>query len=89
MPSRRRIGTIALIFFLGVILGSVLGEIIGLILPQDNVIRELFTTGKEFVVGPVHIDLIILTFTIGFSLKVNLISVLGIIAVAFLLRLYY
>jgi len=33
--------------------------------------------------------LIILTFTIGFSLKVNLISVLGIIAVAFLLRLYY
>jgi len=79
---------VALVFFLGVILGSVVGELIGLLLPEGNVIRELFVSGKEFRVGPAHLDLIVFTFTIGFTLKVNLVSVLGIIIVAFLLRMY-
>ena len=38
--------------------------------------------------GPAHLDMIVFTFTIGFTLKVNLVSVLGIIIVAFLLRMY-
>lgn len=88
MPAKRRIGMVALVFFLGVVLGSVVGELIGLLLPQGSVIRELFVKGKEFQVGPVMLDLVVFTFTVGFSLKVNLVSVLGIILVAFLLRLY-
>lgn len=88
MPFKRRIGLIALVFFLGVILGSVVGELIGILLPEDNVIRQLFISGSEFHVGPVFVNMIAFTFTIGFSLKVNLVSVLGIIVVAFLLRLY-
>ncbi len=79
---------VALVFLLGVVLGSVVGELIGLLLPDDNVIRELFVSGKVLRVGPLHLDLIVLTFTIEFSLKVNLVSVLGIIVVAFLLRMY-
>ena len=88
MLAKRRIGMIALVFFLGVVLGSVVGEVIGLLLSEGNVIRELFVSGKEFRVGPAHLDLIVFTFTIGFTLKVNLVSVLGIIVVAFLLRMY-
>jgi hypothetical protein len=88
LPAKRRIGLVALVFFLGVILGSVVGELIGLLLPEDNIIRTLFVSGKEFQVGPVFCDLIVFTFTIGFTLKVNLISVLGIVLMAFLLRLY-
>jgi len=88
LPAKRRIGMVALVFFLGVVLGSVVGELIGLLLPDGNVIRELFVSGKEFKAGPADIDLIVFTFTIGFSLKVNLVSVLGIIVVAFLLRMY-
>ena len=88
MPAKRRIGMIALVFFLGVVLGTVVGEMIGRLLPADNVIRELFIYGKEFQVGPVYCNLIVFTFTVGFSLKVNLVSVLGIILVAFLLRWY-
>jgi hypothetical protein len=79
---------VALVFFLGVVLGSVVGELIGQLLPDGNVIRELFVSGREFRVGPAHLDLIVFTFTIGFSFKVNLVSVLGIIIVAFLLRMY-
>ena len=88
MPARRRIGLVALVFFLGVILGSVVGELIGLLLPEDNILRTLFVSGKEFQVGPFYCDLIVFSFTAGFSLKVNLISVLGIVLVAFILRLY-
>lgn len=88
MSAKRRIGMVALVFLLGVVLGSVVGELIGLLLPDDNVIRELFVSGKVLRVGPLHLDLIVLTFTIEFSLKVNLVSVLGIIVVAFLLRMY-
>jgi hypothetical protein len=88
LPAKKRIGLVALFFFLGVILGSVVGELIGLVLPEGNVIRALFVAGKEFQFGPVYCDLIVFSFTIGFTLKVNLISVLGIAVVAFLLRLY-
>lgn len=88
MAAKRRIGLVALAFFLGVVLGSVVGEVIGLLLPEGNVIRELFISGKEFSVSPVTVNLIVFTFTVGFSLKVNLISVLGIIFVALLLRIY-
>lgn len=88
MHAKRRIGMIALVFFLGVVLGSVVGEVIGLLLPEGNVLRELFVSGKEFRVGPAHLDMVVFSFTIGFTLKVNLVSVLGIIVVAFMLRIY-
>lgn len=88
MAAKRRIGLVVLVFFLGVIVGSVVGELIGLLLPEGNVMRELFVSGKEFKVGPLNLDLIVFTLTFGFSLKVNLISVLGIVLVALLLRMY-
>lgn len=88
MAAKRRIGLVALVFFLGVIVGSVVGELIGLLLPEGNVMRELFVSGTEFKVGPLNLDLIVFTLTFGFSLKVNLISVLGIVLVALLLRMY-
>jgi hypothetical protein len=88
VAAKRRIGLVALVFFLGVIVGSVVGELIGLLLSEGNVMRELFVSGKEFKVGPLNLDLIVFTLTFGFSLKVNLISVLGIVLVALLLRMY-
>ena len=88
MAVKRRIGLVALVFFLGVIVGSVVGEMIGLILPEGNVMRELFVSGKVLKVGPLELDLIVFALTFGFTLKVNLISVLGIVVVALLLRIY-
>lgn len=88
MSYKRGIGLVALVFFLGVVLGSVVGELIGVIFPEDSVMRQLFVSGSEFHVGPLFFNLIVFTFTFGFSLKVNLVSILGIIVVAFLLRFY-
>jgi hypothetical protein len=88
VAAKRRIGLIALVLFLGVIVGSVVGEVIALILPEGNVMRDLFVSGKVLKVGPLDLDLLVFTLTFGFSLKVNLISVLGIVFVALLLRMY-
>ena len=88
MAAKRRIGLIALVLFLGVIVGSVVGEVIALLLPEGNVMRDLFVSGKVLKVGPLELDLLVFSLTFGFSLKVNLIGVLGIVFVALLLRMY-
>ncbi|MDH3196851.1 MAG: DUF4321 domain-containing protein [Candidatus Krumholzibacteria bacterium] len=80
---------IALILFLGVVVGTVLGEVVGLILPEGKVIRDVFVESTDFHVGPVHLDLVVFSFTFGFSLRVNLMSVVGVVFVSILLRWYW
>ncbi len=80
---------VALILFLGIIVGTVVGEVIGLVLPEGKVIRDVFVNSTAFHVGPIHIDLVVFSFTFGFSLKVNLMSAVGIFVVALLLRWYW
>ncbi len=88
MAAKRRLGLVALVFFLGVIVGSVIGEVIGIVLPEGNVLRELLIAGKSLKVGPATVDLLVFSVTLGFSLDVNLVSVLGIVFVALLLKIY-
>ncbi len=69
---------ILLIFVLiGGLLGGVLGEILRVMAPHGT-IQTVFAT--NFVLGitePLTIDLVLLKFTIGFVLKINLLSLLG------------
>ena len=88
-PRRRPIALIALILFLGIVVGTVVGEVIGLVLPEGKVIRDVFVGATDFHVGPVHIDLVVFSFTLGFSLRVNLMSVVGVFVVSLLLRWYW
>jgi hypothetical protein len=71
------------------VVGTVLGEVVGLLLPQDKVIRKVFVNTTDFHLGPVHIDLVVFSFTFGFSLRVNLMSALGVFVVSFLLKWYW
>jgi hypothetical protein len=87
VASRRRsLALVALLLFLGIIVGTVLGEAIGLILPEGKVVRDVFVNATDLHVGPVHVDLVVFSFTLGFSLRVNLMSVIGIFAVLVFLR---
>jgi hypothetical protein len=87
LGSRRRsVALIALLLFLGIIVGTVLGEAVGLILPEGKVVRDVFVNATDLHVGPVHVDLVVFSFTLGFSLRVNLMSVIGIFAVLLFLR---
>ena len=85
-PRRRQLAAITLILFLGIVVGTVVGEVIGIMLPEGKTVRDVFVNSKSFHVGPIHIDLAVFSFTFGFSLKVNLMSVIGVFVVALLLR---
>jgi hypothetical protein len=75
--------------FLGIVVGTVVGEVIGLLLPEGKVIRDVFVSSTDFHVGPLHLDLVVFSFTFGFSLKVNLMSAVGIALVSLILRWYW
>ena len=87
--SQRQKSLPMLIFMviLGAIVGTAVGEAIGLILP-DGVVKEFFLRSVETAVGPATFDLVALTFTIGFSIKVNLMAVLGVVFATYLFRWY-
>jgi hypothetical protein len=87
VASRRRsLALVALLLFLGIVVGTVLGEAIGLILPEGKVIRDVFVNAVEYHAGPMHVDLVVFSFTFGFSLRANLMSVIGIFVVLVFLR---
>ncbi len=73
------------IIILGALIGSALGEVLGLILPH-GVVREFFLRAASFGFGPANINLIIISFTIGLKLKINIIGVLGIALASYFLR---
>jgi hypothetical protein len=87
LSSRRRpLALVALTLFLGIVVGTVLGEAVGLVLPEGKLIRDVFVNATDLHVGPVHVDLVVFSFTLGFSLRVNLMSVIGIFVVLVFLR---
>jgi hypothetical protein len=88
-PRRRRLAVVTLILFLGIVVGTVMGEVIGLILPEGKVIRDVFVNATDLHIGPLHFDLVVFSFTLGFSLHVNLMSVVGVFIVSLLLRWYW
>ena len=70
-----------LIFFvlIGGLMGGVLGEILRLFSPE-GLLKEIFLKGYNIGINPpLTIDLHIFTFTLGFTIMMNLFSLLGII----------
>lgn len=68
-----------LFIVLGGLLGSILGEILRIFAPPgtiQNIFSKALTPGIH---PPMVIDLLFLTITLGFSLKMNLLTFLGIV----------
>ena len=87
MARSRGIGFLLTVIVLGVLVGGVIGEIIGLLMPE-GVIKEFFIRSVRASVGPLTLDLHAFSVTLGFALKLNIISVLGVCLVAYLFRWY-
>jgi hypothetical protein len=84
--KRRGAGFFLLVLLGGALLGSALGELLGVLLPS-GVVRDFFT--KAVTPGlhpPVTIDLLVLTLTFGFTFKLNIIALLGVVLMAYLLK---
>ncbi|MEA3369139.1 MAG: DUF4321 domain-containing protein [Candidatus Ratteibacteria bacterium] len=81
----KTLGLLLLIIIIGAILGGIVSEIIGLVIPEGKV-RQFFITGPVLTLAPSTWNLIVLTITFGFHLKINICSALGIIAGVFIFR---
>jgi hypothetical protein len=76
-----------LAILLGALIGTVFGQVIGLILP-DGIVKEFFLRSAVFGFSPTTVNLVILTFTLGMTFKLNIIGVIGILLAAHIFRWY-
>ena len=86
-PKRTTVILVIGVLVLGAMLGSLVGELIKMAVP-DGVVKEVFLRSVDLMVGPGVLDLIMFSITIGFTIKLNFIGLLGMIAAYYLLRFW-
>ena len=87
-PSRKRnVGFVFVIIFTGIVLGTAFSQLVGMIVPE-GVVRDFFI--KSLTIGwqPFTLDLYILSFTLGFSFDVSVISIVGVAVAWYYLRYF-
>ena len=78
-------GFIIFVIILGAIIGTALGEILGLLLPE-GVVEQFFLRSALFGFEPTTLNLGVFTVTLGFTMKLNGIGIIGIAFAAYMLR---
>lgn len=86
-PKNRSLILVIGVLILGAMLGSLVGEVLKLALP-DGVVKEVFLRSVNLMVGPGVLDMIMFSVTIGFTLSLNLIGILGLVGAYYLLRFW-
>ncbi len=91
----RNIWTLVLVVIVGILIGSYLGTLFALMPGGGNVVKTFFTYNfisfgfGDFVNNkPLLIDLAAIKFQIGFQMKFNLLSVIGVFVSLYLFRWY-
>lgn len=88
MLHGRSTGFWIFIAFAGMMTGTVFGEAIGAVLPDSSVaLRQFFSGGAEFGIGPIGFDLYILRFHLTeIAVKLNIMTFAGLLAVGVLYK---
>ena len=87
--SRKGLGQLVIILIMGALIGSIIGEVIGEFFPSSgSLIHRIFVTGISPGFKPFPINLYVILFTIGISVKLNLCSAVGIVLAAYLYRFF-
>jgi len=73
------------VLFIGALIGSALGEVIAYLIPS-GVVQQFFLKSATASAGPGTLNIIIFSLTFGFSLKINIIGIIGILIAAYALR---
>lgn len=76
---------LVVLLILGALVGALLGEIIRLLFP-GGILEQVFARGVSPGLSPATMDLRVLSVTFGFTLRLNLASVLGIALALFVHR---
>ena len=86
MAVKKNLLWLVIFVFVGALLGGVLGEILRVVSPEGPV-RDVFIQGFDLGLHPpVTLDLRIFSLTLGFTIKANLLTLLGSILGIYLYR---
>lgn len=83
--KKNSVGFVLIVIIAGALVGSAMGEIVAYILPS-GVVEQFFLKAVTASFGPGTLNIVILAITLGFSIKVNIMSVIGILIAAYVLR---
>jgi len=86
-PKNRSLIMVIGVLILGAMLGSLLGEVLKAGMPE-GVVKEVFLRSVNLMIGPVVVDLLMFSVTIGFSLSLNLVGILGMVGAYYVLRFW-
>ncbi len=81
MTQPKKFAKLVLYILVGAILGGLVGELIGLLFGYfmpGSMVEKFFLEAFVYTFPPATLPFVIFSFTFGFSLKVNVISFLGI-----------
>ncbi|MCL2282980.1 MAG: DUF4321 domain-containing protein [Fibromonadales bacterium] len=96
------VGKALLFIMLGLIFGGILGESLGWFFGhigtlmnaggEDNVVRNFFVKAWELKLGytedgnPLLIDLYMLKFNLGCTIRLNIVSIIGVVAALYMMK---
>ena len=86
-PKNRSLIMVIGVLVLGAILGSLVGEVLKMAVP-DGVVKEVFLRSVNLMVGPGALDMIVFSVTVGFTLSINLVAILGMVGAYYVLRFW-
>ena len=102
MNRKNTFGRLLLFVVLGLIIGGILGECLGVLFGQlgelmnaggyNNVVHNFFVSSFNFNIGfgakpePVVLDLYLLKLALGFGIKLNVVSVIGMIIGIYIMK---
>ena len=80
--GKRSIGFLIVAIFVGILAGNIVGEILNVVFEslglQNNVVQKVLVDTIQYEFFPMRLNLMVMTLTFGFSLKFNVLSLLGI-----------
>jgi hypothetical protein len=93
--KERNFWTLVLVVIVGILIGAYLSTLVALVPGGNNVVKTFFTYNfisfglGDFVNNkPMLIDLAAIKFQLGFQMKFNLLSVIGVFVSLYLFRWY-
>ena len=87
MARKKPVSILLIMLVVGMLIGSMLGEVISLVLP-DGVVKQFFLKSITPGFQLTQIDLEVVKITLGLELKLNIISILGVLLAVYLFRWY-
>lgn len=80
MPRERSAGVLALTLIVGVLAATVLSVLLRQFIAPSSVVNQVLLKGFTYEVGPFLLSLVMARFSFGFTIDINLLTILGLLA---------